>query len=94
MVVDLKKIQRDINKLKKGKKIKKSKDFLEGKKVLHTPKVKLRGLDSEKAIMKGTGNLKLVREVEKREYSPDNRSLFFKDSFNKEVESERKWLTR
>ena len=92
MAIDFEKIKKLAK--RKASKTKKSKDFLDGKKILHSPKVKLRGLDSEKAIMKGTGNLKLVRDVPNREYTPDNRSLFFRDSFNKEREDNRKWIIK
>jgi hypothetical protein len=53
----------------------------------------VKSLNAEKAIMQGTGNLSLVRDIPKREYSPDNRSLYFKDEFIKEKEKDRKWLS-
>jgi hypothetical protein len=62
-------------------------------KVLRKPSVTLiHSLNAEKAIMRGTGNLALVRPEIPREYNPENRSLFFNDSFVKEKERDRKWL--
>jgi hypothetical protein len=73
---------------------KKEKKSVKGK-LLKKPSVHLiKGLDSEKAILKGTGKLALVRETQPRpDVVPDTRSLFFNESFNKEKEKERKWLS-
>ncbi len=74
------------------KKIKNKKENASGK-ILKKPSIVLISkLSPEKAIMQGTGNLALVREAQKREYSPDNRSLFFNDAFTKEKERGNKWL--
>jgi len=77
---------------KKEKKEKEKKLLYVGK-LLKKPQVKLiKPLSSEKAIMQGTGNLALVREVPKQEIIQDNRSLFFNETFIKEKDRGRKWL--
>ena len=57
--------------------------------------VSLKELNPKKAILQGTGNLRLVKEVENTYTNPvqDNRSLYFKDSFIKERSENRKWLS-
>ena len=78
---------------KSKEKKEKEKKLLYVGKLLKKPQVKLvQPLNSEKAIMQGTRNLALVREVEKKEYEPDNRSLFFNETFIKEKDRGRKWL--
>ena len=52
----------------------------------------IKELNPKKAILQGTGNLKLVRPVEYKEVVIDNRSLYFKDDFIKEKEKDKKWL--
>ena len=54
----------------------------------------IKELNPKKAIWQGTGNLRLVKEVENTYSNPvqDNRSLYFKDDFIKEKEKDKKWL--
>ena len=75
------KVEKKFEKFSKGKILTKSKST--------------KPLNAEKAILQGTGNLKLVREVENPYSNPvqDNRSLYFKDSFIKERSENRKWLS-
>ena len=63
-------------------------------KILKKPSVQLiQDLNAKKAILRGTGNLALVRpEVSRPDVVPDTRSLFFNDSFVKEKERSNKWL--
>lgn len=54
----------------------------------------IKELNPKKAILQGTGNLKLVKQVDNHYANPvqDNRSLYFKDDFIKEKEKDKKWL--
>lgn len=64
------------------------------KRFLVKPKIKgITRLDPVKAVMQGTGNIKLVKEVETPEIvEDDDRSLFFKEEFIKEKKESMKWF--
>lgn len=91
MVDDFQKLKEQNKKLRSKKDKRESKAFL-GSKVLKKPNVQLvQDLSARKAVLQGTGNLALVREVEQPPQM-ENRSLFFSDSFVKEKKESNKWL--
>lgn len=57
------------------------------------PKVKIKPIGTKKLISQFAKEQgALVKEVPEREYSDDDRSLFFKEEFKKQKEKNRGWL--
>lgn len=65
------------------------------KKILKRTSTKVPSYSARKAIAQIADNTspRLVREVEERVVVPDNRSLYFKEEFIKDVKKDKKWLS-
>jgi hypothetical protein len=64
-----------------------------GKKLLKSPKAKLPSYSAEKVVSQlAREQGALVREVEPKEVSRDDRSLFFNEEFRGERKRDRSWL--
>lgn len=93
-----KEVAKDVSKSEKIDKLIESKGKKEiglslGKgRLISTPKAKIQSRNLLKAL-KERSNYKLVKEAEEREIVPDNRSLYFKKEYVKDMKKERKWLS-
>ena len=61
------------------------------KKTTYNPINKISAVKAVQGMAMAQGQV--VKEVEKPELKEDKRSLFFKEAFNKEINTEKKWLS-